>query len=137
MSPLSTFLARVRSVLRRNRDDRDLDDELQMYVATLAAEHERRGLSPEAARRAALVEAGGLEQIKEQVRDVRIGHVVETALRDVGYGARVFRQSPGYALIVVSTIALGIGINATPRASLSRRVRPSKGLRPRTISWIS
>src|SRR5687767_2428587 len=111
MPPLRTLLARFRSLTRRPAQEQDLDEELQSYVATLAAGYERRGLSPEAARRAALVEAGGLEQVKEQVREVRVGHSIETTLRDVRYGARVFRRSPGYALIVVLTIALGIGIN--------------------------
>ena len=111
MSLFQTLLARLRSLTRRSGQEQDLDEELQSYVATLTAGNERRGLSPEAARRAALVEAGGLEQVKEEVRAVRVGHSIETTLRDVRYGARVFRRSPGYALIVVLTIALGIGIN--------------------------
>lgn len=111
MSPVRTFLARLRSVLRRTRDEQDLADELNGYVEVLAKEHQRRGLSPEAARRKALIEAGGIEQIKEGVREVRIGQSLETLMRDVRYGARVFRQSPGYSLVVVATIALGIGIN--------------------------
>src|SRR5688572_9845330 len=111
MALLRTILARLRSLSRRSGQERDLDEELQSYVATLAAGHERRGLSPEAARRAALLEAGGLEQIKEEVREVRVGHAIETTLRDVRYGARVLHRSPGYALVVVLTIALGIGIN--------------------------
>ena len=111
MAILRTLLARLRSLTRRSGQEQDLDEELQSYVATLAAGHERRGLSPEAARRAALLEAGGLEQIKEEVRAVRVGHALETTLRDVRYGARVLHRSPGYALVVVLTIALGIGIN--------------------------
>jgi putative ABC transport system permease protein len=111
MSFFRTLRARFGSFTRRSGQERDLDEELQSYVATLAAGYERRGLSPAAARRAALVEAGGLEQIKEQVREVRVGHAIETTLRDVRYGARVFHRSPGYALVVVLTIALGIGIN--------------------------
>src|SRR5688572_15322281 len=111
MPLLRTLLARLQSLTRRRGQEQDLDEELKSYVATLAAGYERRGLAPDAARRAALVEAGGLEQIKEDVRDVRLGHSIETTLRDVAYGARVFRRSPGYALIVVLTIALGIGIN--------------------------
>lgn len=106
-----TLLARLRSLTRRSNQDRDLDDELQAYLAALAGEYERRGLSPEAARRAARVETGGLEQVKEEVRDVRLGQAIDTTLRDIRYGTRVFSRSPGYALVVVLTIALGIGIN--------------------------
>src|SRR5687768_18098432 len=100
MSLIRTFLARLRSFTRRSGQERDLDEELQSYVATLAAGYERRGLSPEAARRAALVEAGGLEQVKEEVREARVGHALETTLRDVRYGARVVHRAPGYALVV-------------------------------------
>src|SRR5687768_6997954 len=111
MPLLRTLLARFRSLTLRSGQEQDFDEELQSYVATLAAGYERRGLSPEAARRAALVEAGGLEQVKEQVREVRVGQSIVTTLRDVRYGARVLHRSPGYALVVVLTIALGIGIN--------------------------
>ena len=60
----------------------------------------------------ALIELGGVEQVKERVRDVRLGAAIEAAVRDVRYGARVLRRSPGYAVVVVMTIALGIGVNA-------------------------
>ncbi|HUR19487.1 MAG TPA: ABC transporter permease, partial [Vicinamibacterales bacterium] len=111
MTLFRTVLARFRSLTRRSGQEQDLDEELQSYVATLAAGYERRGLSPEAARRAALVEVGGLEQVKEEVREIRVGHSIETTWRDVRDGARVWRRSPGYSLVVVLTIALGIGIN--------------------------
>ena len=112
MSILRIVVSRFRALIGRARQERELDEELQAYVATLADGYERRGLSAEAARRAALLEAGGIEQVKEEVRDIRVGHSIETTLRDMRYGARVFRRSPGYALVVVLTIALGIGINA-------------------------
>jgi putative ABC transport system permease protein len=69
-------------------------------------------LAHDDAKRAAVVELGGVEQVKEGVRDVRIGSALEAALRDVRYGARVLWRSPGYALVVVMTLALGIGVNA-------------------------
>lgn len=110
---LRTFLARLRSLRRQSRHEDDLDDELRAYVDTLTEQHERRGLPPEAARRAALVDAGGTEQIKERVREVRVGFSLATAVRDARHGCRVLWQSPGYALVVILTIALGIGINVT------------------------
>ena len=58
------------------------------------------------------IEVEGVEQVKERVRDVRIGSALAAAARDARYGARVLWRSPGYALVVILTIALGIGVNA-------------------------
>jgi putative ABC transport system permease protein len=108
MSFLRTVLAWIRAL---RRADRDLDDELRAFVDERAAAHERRGLAPAQAKRAALIEIQGVEQVKERVRDVRIGSALVAAARDVRYGARVLRRSPGYAVVVILTIALGIGAN--------------------------
>src|SRR5579864_5660754 len=113
MAILRTLLARLRALGRHSRHEHDLDEELRGYVDALADQHQRRGLSPEAARRAALLDAGGTEQIKERVREVRVGFTLATAVRDARHGCRVLWQSPGYALVVILTIALGIGINVT------------------------
>jgi predicted permease len=112
MSILDTVLARVRALRRYARAERDLDDELRAYVEARAAAYEGQGLAPAAAKRAALLELEGVEQVKERVRDVRLGSALEEAARDVRYGARALWRSPGYALLVVMTLALGIGVNA-------------------------
>ena len=112
MSILRTILARARWPGRSSRADRDLDDELHDYVDERTAAYERRGLTPAEARRAALVEVEGVEQVKESVRDVRAGSALRAAARDARFGARVLWRSPGYALLVIMTIALGIGVNA-------------------------
>ncbi|HEY6357884.1 MAG TPA: ABC transporter permease, partial [Vicinamibacterales bacterium] len=113
MTVLRTVLARLRSLRGRSRHEDDLEDELRAYVDTLTEQHERRGLTPAAARRAALVEVEGAEQVKERVREVRVGFTLSTAVRDARHGCRVLWRSPGYALVVILTIALGIGINVT------------------------
>jgi putative ABC transport system permease protein len=112
MSILRTVLARLRALRRSARADRDLDDELRAYADARAASYERRGLAPAEARRAALIEVEGVEQVKERVRDVRIGSALAAAVRDAQHGARVLWRSPGYAAAVIMTIALGIGLNA-------------------------
>jgi predicted permease len=112
MSIIRTVLARVRSVRRSGNADRDLDDELRAYLDARVAAHVRRGLAPEDAERAALIEIEGIEQVKERVRDVRMGSALAEAVRDARYGARVLSRSPGYAAVVIMTIALGIGVNA-------------------------
>ena len=112
MSILRTVLARLRVLRRSAQADRDLDDELRAYVDARAASYERRGLAPAEAKRAALLEVEGVEQVKERVRDVRVGSALGAAARDARYGARVLWRSPGYAAVVITTIALGIGLNA-------------------------
>ena len=112
MSILRTVLAMLRALRRSANTERDLDDELRAYVEVRTAAHERRGLAPAEARRAALIELEGLEEVKERVRDGRIGSAIQAAARDVRYGARVLWRSPGYATVVIATIALGIGMNA-------------------------
>jgi putative ABC transport system permease protein len=112
MSIRRTILARIRALRRSTHVDSDLDDELRAYVDARAASYERRGFAPAEAQRAALIEVGGVEQVKERVRDVRIGSAIDAAVRDVRYGARVLWRSPGYAAVVTMTLALGIGVNA-------------------------
>jgi predicted permease len=100
------------NLFNRKAVEHDLDDELKSFVELLTAEKVKQGMSPEAARRAALVEAGGVEQIKEEVRDTRRGAWVETTMQDLHYGMRLLRRSPGFAALAVLTIGLGIGANS-------------------------
>jgi putative ABC transport system permease protein len=105
-------VARLLALLRRRHAERDLDDELRAYLDERAAFHARRGLAPQAARRAARLEMEGVEQVKERVRDVRAGAMLEGVLRDLRYGARSLWRSPAYAVVVILTLTLGIGLNA-------------------------
>jgi predicted permease len=112
MSLLRVLMARLRALRRRRHAERDLDEELHAFLEARVAALEQGGLPPHAARRAARLEIEGVEQVKERVRDVRAGSTIEGVLRDVRYGARALRRSPGYALVVVLTLMLGIGLNA-------------------------
>ena len=110
---LFTRLATLnRNLFRRKHADDDLEAELRSYTDLLADENRAKGLAPDAARRQAQIEFGGLEQVKENVRDVRIGHHIEMFFRDLRLAFRNVRKYPGFTLIVVISLALGIGANA-------------------------
>jgi putative ABC transport system permease protein len=100
-----------RNLLRKNASEQALDEELQSSVELLTEEKVKEGLSPAVARRQALMELGGMEQVKEEVRAIRAGHILEDFARDVRFAFRQLTKSPGFTAVTVITIALGIGAN--------------------------
>jgi predicted permease len=102
---------RLRSLLRRDAVERELDEELQYHVEQQTAENIRQGMAPDAARRAALRAIGGIEYRKEQVRDTRGTRWIEDLLGDVRFALRSLGRARGFATTVVLTLALGIGAN--------------------------
>jgi predicted permease len=109
---MPSWLKRIRTVVRRHAMERELDAELQFHLDMLAAEYVRRGVAPDVARRTARQTFGGLERVKDDVRDTWLTRLLETCAQDVRYGARSLRQQKGYALAVIVTMALGIGANS-------------------------
>jgi putative ABC transport system permease protein len=107
----------VRSFLRNlflsRRVEVDLDQEVHSHLEMLTEENIRVGMPPKEAHRAARIELGGIEQVKEQVREERIGNWLHSVISDCRYGARQLRKNPGFLTVVVLSLGLGIGANST------------------------
>ena len=108
----SRFASLWRNLLHRDRVDRDLDAEVRAVFDILVDEKVKKGLSLEQARRAATLELGRVDGITQRVREERSGASLDAVIQDVRYGARMLRANRGFTVVVVLSLAIGIGANS-------------------------
>jgi MacB-like periplasmic core domain len=141
MSFLRNITAGLRSLFRKEQVDRELDEELGAYLEMEAAEKMKEGMSRKDALRAVRLERGSLDVSKEVVRSGGWEFFVETCWQDIRYGLRAIRRSPGFSILAVLALALGIAVNTTIFTALDATAfRPLPVRDPdhivRVVRWI-
>ena len=109
MGALSEGWRRLRSLLRRQQIEAGLEEEIRFHVEQQADKNRRAGMSPDEAQRQALLKFGGVQQVREQTRDEFRAARLENLARDFRFGCRALLRAPGFFVVAVVTLALGIG----------------------------
>src|ERR1035437_8973286 len=137
MKAIRAFLFRLMGLFDKERRDRELAEELASHLRMQIEDNLRSGMTPEEARRAALLKSGGVELAKEACRDRRGLPVLETAMRDLRHALRLLSRGPAFTVVAVLSLALGIGANTAIFTLLDQIVlRPLPVPHPEQLQMI-
>src|SRR5436309_13820801 len=112
MPRLRAWFSRLLGLFSKNRRDAEMAEEMQAHVDLLIERNIAAGMSPEEGRNAALRQFGGIEQTKEIAREQRVWRWADEFVQDVRFGARMLRRTPGFSILAILCLTLGIGTNA-------------------------
>jgi predicted permease len=137
ISSLRSALARIRAFFGKSSRDADLDQEFASHLDLAIEENLRRGLSPEEARRQAIIRFGGIEQSREQQRAERGLPALDILMQDLRYTLRTLRRDRGFTFIAILILALGIGANIAVFSVVDTlMLRPLPFRDPAHLLWI-
>jgi predicted permease len=130
---LRLICSRLYGLLRKNRIEQEMDDEMRFHLLMRTRENIERGMRPDEAEREARRRFGNVGRIKDLARDIKGGGFMETLLQDLRYGARMLLKAPGFTAVAALTLALGIGVNTAIFTVFDIVLRPLPVKDPDTV----
>src|SRR6266700_1501418 len=111
MRGLRAWCLRFAALFHKEQQDRELAEELESHLQMHIEDSLRSGMNPTEARRQAFIRLGGIDQTKENYRERRGLPILESVVQDVRFGFRMVSKNPGFTVVAVLTLALGVGAN--------------------------